>query len=71
LAARAECEQALGEYLIDRIAAGHIPSLHELEQRFDPAGHASGDDHAVSGVQHPLSLYDQLLPSHSQSMELH
>jgi hypothetical protein len=71
LAARAECEQALGEYLIARIAAGDIPSLHELEQRFDPAGHASGDDHAVGGVQHPLSLYDKLLPSYSQSTELH
>jgi transposase InsO family protein len=73
LAARAECEQALGEYLIARIGAGHIPSLHELEQRFEPAGHsgASGDYHAVGGVQHPLSLYDKLLPSHCQSTELH
>lgn len=73
LAARAECEQALGEYLIVRIGAGHIPSLHELEQRFDPAGHAgeSRDYPAVGGMQHSLSLYDQLLPSHSQSTELH
>jgi hypothetical protein len=73
LAARAECEQTLGEYLIEQIAAGNIPSLHELEQRFDPAGNAGAglDDHGLCGVQHPLSLYDELLPAHSQSMELH
>lgn len=73
LAARAECEQALGEYLIARLVVGNIPGLHELEQRFEPAGNAgsSRDDHALGGVQHPLSLYDQLLPSHCQSTELH
>jgi transposase InsO family protein len=73
LAARGECEQALGEYLIGRIAEGHIPSLHELEQRFDPAAHAgaSVDYPAVGAMQHPLSLYDTLLPSHGQSRELH
>ena len=26
---------------------------------------------ALHGAQHPLSLYDSLLPSHSQPMELH
>ena len=73
LAARAECEEALGEYLSGRIAAGHIPSLHVLEQRFDPAGAtgASGDDHALGGEQHALSLYDQLLPAYSRSLEVH
>lgn len=73
LAARAECEQALGAYLLERIGTGHIPSLHELEQRFEPAGHAGGNLalDAPPSVQHPLSLYDSLLPSHRQSMELH
>lgn len=69
LAARAECEQALGEYLIAQIGAGHLPSLHALEQRFDPG--AGGDAHPLQGGQHPLSLYAQLLPSHSQSMPVH
>ena len=73
LAARAECEQAMGAYLIAQIAAGDIPSLHALEQRFEPAGNAGAilDLDALQGTQHPLSLYDSLLPSHSQSMELH
>ena len=73
LAARADCEQALGTYLLERIAAGDIPSLHALEQRFEPGRHAGGrvDLHALHGMQHPLSIYDSLLPSHSQSMEVH
>lgn len=73
LAARAECEQALGTYLTARIAAGDIPSLHALEQRFEPARDAGAilNLDALQGTQHPLSLYDSLLPSHSQSMELH
>ena len=73
LAARAECEQALGAYLSARIAAGDIPSLHALEQRFEPGRNvgARPDLDALHGTQHPLSLYDSLLPSHSQSMELH
>jgi hypothetical protein len=73
LAARAECEQALGAYLLERIGAGDVPSLHALEQRFEPARHAadSRDRHALHGAQHPLWLYDSLLPSHAQSTELH
>lgn len=73
LAARADCEQALGAYLLERIAAGDIPSLHALEQRFDPARHAGGrvDLEALHGRQHPLCIYDRLLPSHSPSMEVH
>lgn len=73
LAARGECEHALGEYLSEQIGAGHIPSLHELEQRFDPAANADAglNDHGLRALQHPLALYDQLLPSHRQSMELH
>jgi len=73
LAARAECEQALGAYLLERIAVGDIPSLHALQQRFEPGRHAGAtlDLHTLHGVQHALSLYDSLLPSYSQSRELH
>jgi transposase InsO family protein len=73
LAARAECEQALGVYLLERIAAGDIPSVHALEQRFEPGRNAGAtlDLDALHSAQHPLSLYDRLLPSHHQSMELH
>jgi transposase InsO family protein len=73
LAARADCEQALGAYLLERIAAGDIPSLHALEQRFEPGRNAGAtiDLDALHSTQHPLSLYDSLLPSHNQSMELH
>jgi transposase InsO family protein len=72
LAARADCEQALGAYLLERFGAGDIPSLHTLEQRFEPAGEASPtlDLDALHSAQHPLCLYDSLLPSHSQPMEL-
>jgi hypothetical protein len=63
----------LGAYLSARIAAGDIPSLHALEQRFEPGRNvgARPDLGALHGTQHPLSLYDSLLPSHRQSMELH
>jgi len=73
LAARAECEQALGAYLLERIAAGDIPSVHALEQRFEPGRNAGAtlDLDALHSTQHPLSLYDSLLPSHNHSMELH
>ena len=73
LAARAECEQALGAYVLERIATGDIPGLHALEQRFEPARNAGATValDALHGAQHPLSLYDSLLPSHSQPMELH
>jgi hypothetical protein len=73
LAARADCEQALGTYVLARIAAGDIPSLHALEQRFEPERNrgATLERDALQGTQHPLSLYDSLLPSHNQSMELH
>jgi transposase InsO family protein len=73
LAARADCEQALGAYLLERIAAGDIPGLHALEQRFEPERNAGATValDAPHGAQHPLSLYDSLLPSHNPSMELH
>ena len=73
LAARADCEQALGAYLLARIAAGDIPSLHALEQRFETGRHGGGrvELHALHGMQHPLAIYDSLLPLHSRSMEVH
>ncbi|MDX2315642.1 MAG: IS21 family transposase [Gammaproteobacteria bacterium] len=70
LAARAECEQALGAYLREQIAAGAIPTVHALEQRFEPADTHGAVD-ALSGEQHPLSSYDSLLPSFNPSTELH
>ena len=71
LAARTECEQALGVYLSEQIAAGTIPTVHVLEQRFEGAGAAPVGLDALSGEQHPLSLYDRLLPSHCQSTQVH
>ena len=71
LAARADCERALGAYLLQRLGAGHFPTVHELEQRFDPqAGEAASQAFGTSqSLQHPLALYDTLLPS--QRMEVH
>jgi hypothetical protein len=71
LAARADCERALGTYLLQRLGANHIPTVHELEQRFDPqAGEAASQALGTSqSLQHPLALYDTLLPS--QRMEVH
>jgi hypothetical protein len=71
LAARADCEQALGAYLLERIAAGEIPSLPALEHRFEPGRTGGTDREALQGAQHPLSLYSSLLPSHGQSGGLH
>ena len=73
LAARGDCEQALGAYRLEQIAVGHIPTVHALEQRFEPARKA-GEPRvpaAPPGVQHPLSSYDSLLPSHRRSTESH
>ena len=73
LAARAECEQALGAYLTrtDR-RRGHPQcacTRTALRARTQCRGMVDLD--ALHGTQHPLSLYDSLLPSHNQSMELH
>jgi hypothetical protein len=71
LAARADCERALGTYLLQRLGANHIPTVHELEQRFDPqAGEVASQALGTSqSLQHPLALYDTLLPS--RRMEVH
>jgi len=75
LAARADCEQALGAYLLQRIEAQQpIPTLHELEKRFDSrwldsnlvTTHPIHDSSAPD--QHPLSLYSALLPHHSSEI---
>jgi len=73
LAARADCEQALGAYLLAQIGAGDIPSVHALEQRFESEA-KGGDLLAVANLQslqHPLSLYDSLLPSRRHATEVH
>jgi len=65
LAARADCEQAMGDYLLQRIDAQQpIPTLHELERRFDLREHATTDPGGENTAppQHPLDLYDELLP---------
>jgi hypothetical protein len=63
----------LGAYLPERISAGDIPSVHALEQRFEPERNAGAtlDLGALHSAQHPLSVYDSLLPSHHQSMAVH
>ncbi len=63
LAARADCEQALGAYLLRRLAVGQVPSLLALERRFEPRNEASNPDELLTsgGFQHPLALYDALL----------
>jgi len=73
LAARADCEQALGAYLREQLAAGTIPSLPALEQRFEGRGDAPtrADLAAVHSTQHPLSSYDRLLGAHGPSLEQH
>ena len=63
LAARADCERALGAHLLPRLAAGEIPSPLELERRFEPRNADTRPDGLLvhAGFQHPLALYDALL----------
>jgi len=69
LAARVDCEQPLGTYLQQQIAQNKLPSLHQLEQRFDPNPHrALPDGLEEDCVQHALSAYDALMPTF---MEVH
>ena len=71
LAARAECERALGEHLLKCLGSGHIPTVHELEQRFEPQAPEALAQPPGAAVcpQHPLAGYDTLLPS--QRLEVH
>lgn len=69
LAARADCEQALGAYLQAQIAKDKFPSLHQLQQRFDPKASSELTDALKGGcVQHALNAYDVLMPT---LMEVH
>ncbi len=69
LAARADCEQALGTYLQQQIAKGKLPSLYQLEQRFDPHARSVLPDGLEDPcIQHSLSSYDALIPT---SREVH
>jgi hypothetical protein len=69
LAARTDCEQPLGAYLQQQIAKDKLPSLHQLEQRFDPNARSALSECLEEGcVQHALSAYDALMPT---SMEVH
>ena len=63
LAARADCEQALGGYVLSRLEAGEVPSLLALEQRFAPPPEPTAIEALLTqgGYQHPLALYDALL----------
>lgn len=70
LAARADCEQALGRYLLEQIGAGTLPTLTALERRFDALTPQSDRPHRLS-TQHPLESYDQLLPRHGHTLEVH
>jgi transposase InsO family protein len=66
LAARTDCEQALGAYVLRRLEDGAVPSLLELEQRFAPPPEPTAVEAllAQGGYQQPLALYDALLPTH-------
>jgi hypothetical protein len=68
LAARADCEKALGAYLQQQIAKGRLPTLHQLEQRFDPNAAQQCPDDVSDLPQHSLVAYDALIPC---SQELH
>jgi len=69
LADRADCEQALGAHLQQQITEGRLPSLHQLEQRFDPnAQHHSPESLNNGCLQHPLAPYDALIP---RTQEVH
>lgn len=58
LAAEHDCEQSLGQYLLQRLEAGAVPTLVDLQQRFGapPSAPAS-----PCLEQHNLLDYDQLL----------
>jgi hypothetical protein len=70
LAARGECEQVLGEHLYAELAGGRLPELHTLQQRFAPSDEARLQAvlDEVDSVQHPLSVYDRLLPGQAMAV---
>ena len=66
LANRADCEEALGSFMIRQKAKNILPSLHELEQKFDPK------KIVVPDIEVALTSggdYDALLPSFSREVD--
>ena len=62
LAARADCEQQLGEYLQTMMVDNTVPSLHQLQHKFDKKRKNIPD----IAVQQPLAAsYDKLLKNAS------
>ncbi len=61
LAARADCEQALGAQVLHPLEAGTVPTLLELERQFAPRPAERGEVFVPGGYQHPLALYEALL----------
>ncbi len=78
LAAEADCEDTLGDYMLQQLAAHRVPPMHELEQRFARPTHqathqvwppAQGLPASQVVRQHPLSAYDALLSCSSQEVD--
>jgi transposase InsO family protein len=73
LAAAADCEEALGHYLLRQFEAHRIPTVEALQQRFQPNTDSTPKTVQQLPVihiqQHPLSHYSALLPGHN--MEVH
>ena len=63
LAAKADCEQALGTYLQQQITEGNMPTLYQLEQRFNPSTNELPESLKDGCLQHTLSAYDALMPT--------
>ena len=73
LAAAADCEEALGHYLLRQFEAHRIPTVEALQHRFqpntDPTPKTVQQLPVIHIQQHPLSHYSALLPDHN--MEIH
>lgn len=67
IAARHDCEQALGQYLDARIEAGHTPGVVEMERRFGPARRPAP---SIAVQQHALGGYDALLANLKATAEV-
>jgi len=65
IAARADCETALGALVTEQLLTGRVPSLSALKRRWGMAQEASQP--LVTVTQHTLESYNQLIP---QGMEV-